>query len=398
MANGSRWTTSCSTTLSTINATLSSPNSSRSKSLPAISTELLGAGAIPDSIWKSWTEFQAQDPKFASPYFFPEFTQAVMKVRDDVEVALFRDANQSIVGVLPFQRVNQLHGEPVGGRLNDVHGLIGCPELDDLIDVGSIGDQLLKPIGLSSIGFHAGRGDDPVLKPFQFRQLESHYLDISQGWDTYYAWAKKNSSTIKRHGQKSRALARDFGEVRFEFQSADADVLEQLIGLKRKKYQRTKTFDILSVDWASNLLREIHQVRGGRFQGILSAIWAGDHLVAAHIGMLTDTMLHYWFPVFDPKFSKYSPGTELLLRVAQQASSMGIEKLDLGYGDDPYKFRFANATESVHCGLVTTSSTRFQMAKARYVWRQRLKQIPMKPMVKRLLRKVYPGFGEWNFR
>lgn len=321
-----------------------------------------------------------------------------MRVRDDVEVAVFRDANQRIVCVLPFQRINQRHAEPVGGRLNDVHGFIGCPELGNRIGAGSIREDLLKPLGLSSIGFHAGHGDDQTLKPFQFCRLESHHLDMSQGWDCYYAWAKKNSSTIKRHGQKSRALARDFGEVRFEFQSADATVLEKLIELKRKKYQRTKTFDILSVDWASNLLREIHQVRDNRFQGILSAIWAGDHLVAAHIGMLTDTMLHYWFPVFDPQFAKYSPGTELLLRVAERASSMGIRKLDLGYGDDAYKFRFANATESVQCGLITTSSTRFQLAKARYIWRQRLKQIPMKPMVKRVLRKFYPGFGEWNFR
>ena len=304
-----------------------------------------------------------------------------------MELALFRNKTRQVIAIFPFQRTSPGHAEPVGGRLNDVHGTISLPGVQ-----GDLLQRMMRQSGLGSIGFHAGLPDDPNLGPFQFRTLDSHFLDLSQGWESYYRWAKRNSSTIKRHGQKSRALARDTGELRFEFNCDSAGALERLIELKRAKYQRSKTFDILSVSWAAELLREIRQISQPGFQGILSILWAGDTFVAGHMGMLTDKMLHYWFPVFDPAFSKYSPGTELLLRVTREVCDRGLTKLDLGYGDDAYKFRFANATEHVLCGRVTESRLGFQIAQQRYFWRQRLKQIPMKGCRQKSVAEGLPRF------
>jgi CelD/BcsL family acetyltransferase involved in cellulose biosynthesis len=228
--------------------------------------------------------------------------------------------------------------------------------------------------------------------------LDSHFIDLRAGWPAYQDWSKKNSKTIKRQGQKTRSLIRDVGPLKFEFDCANAEVLEQLIELKRSKYTRSKTFDILSVDWAANLLREISTIETPNFQGLLSVLFAGDELVAVHFGMLTDDVLHYWFPVFDPAFSRYSPGTELILSVAEEAAKRGVNKVDFGYGDDLYKFKFCNGRESVCCGKVTTKELSFQIAKRRYQLRQKLKAIPMKKAAKSLLRKVFPGFGQWNFK
>ena len=174
--------------------------------------------------------------------------------------------------------------------------------------------------------------------------------------------------------------------------------LEELIEMKRQKYQRTRTFDILSVDWAADLLRELLQVRVPGFQGLLSTLHAGDKLVAVHFGMLTNSILHYWFPVYDPTFSRYSPGTELMLRCAEAATERGVKKLDLGYGDDPYKLKFSNGIEPVVCGKFTTGRLAFLMARKRYKIRNQLKKIPMKPLAKTMLRTVFPGFGGWNYK
>lgn len=348
---------------------------------------------LDQALVKQWQAIVDANTRFASPYFSPCFSQAVASVRDDVEIAVFKNRSNELVGLLPFQRMTDSLVEPVGGRLNDVHGIV-CPEHERPQEWF----PLLQQLGITSFKHHAAIDADPLCAPSKFQQLQSHYLDLSDGWENYYRWAKSNSRTIKRHGQKTRALSRDLGEVRFEFHSDRLDVLNRMIELKRGKYQRTRTFDILSVQWAADLLRAIHGIEQANFRGLLSTLWAGDQLVAAHIGMISNDVLHYWFPVFDPRFSKYSPGTELLLRVAQQACEMGINKLDLGYGDDDYKFRFANACESVTHGLVTQSNAAFQIGKLRYVWRQRLKKIPMKPAVKKILRTVYPGFGGWNFK
>ena len=221
---------------------------------------------------------------------------------------------------------------------------------------------------------------------------------MSDGWEAYQKWVFKNSSAVKRQGQKTRGLARKFGEIRFEFESEDANQLERLIELKRAKYQRSNTFDILGVRWASNLLRELHQIRDSNFRGVLSVLWAGDHMVGAHFGMLTEETLHYWFPVYDPAFHKFSPGTEMLMQSAKYACDIGIRKLDLGYGDDSYKFRFCNADEPVAFGMANLSPLSRTMAKYQYSFRNQLKQIPMKPLAKRILRKFYPRFGGWNYR
>lgn len=354
--------------------------------------EVVGPDQLTGEIEAAWKRLRAEQPQKESPYFAIEFTQAVAAIRDDVQVAVFRDADGEIEALLPFQKTSATLLEPIGGRLNDVHGILGGRNLS--------ADQILNglaSIGIRSASFHAADflGAD---EQFQFRELQTHHLDLSGGWDAYYRWAKKNSSTIKRHGQKSRAMERKYGEIRFEFQNADEAVLEEMIALKRAKYQRTKTFDILSVEWAADLLRHIHQIRTDEFSGILSTLHVGDRLVAAHFGMLTDQMLHYWFPTFDIEFNQFSPGTELLLRVAKESCNRNLGKLDLGFGDDDYKFKFSNGNDRVSCGLMTDNKIGFQAAKARYILRQRLKAMPLKPAVKRVLRKVYPGFGDWNFK
>ena len=355
--------------------------------------QVVGPDQLKGEIAEAWSRFRADQPLKESPYFAIEFTQAVAAIRDDVQIAVFRDSDGEIEALLPFQKTSATLLEPIGGRLNDVHGILGGRNLTaEQILTG------LASIGIRSASFHAAADFHGTNKRFQFRELQTHHLDLSDGWDAYYKWAKKNSSTIKRHGQKSRALERKFGEIRFEFRNADSAVLEELIALKRAKYQRTKTFDILSVEWAADLLRHIHQIQTDEFSGILSTLHAGDRLVAAHFGMITDQMLHYWFPTFDIEFNQFSPGTELMLRVAKECCDRNLDKLDLGFGDDDYKFKFSNGNDKVSCGLMTDSKIAFQAAKARYHWRQRLKSMPLKPAVKRVLRKVYPGFGGWNFK
>ncbi|MEZ6047698.1 MAG: GNAT family N-acetyltransferase [Planctomycetaceae bacterium] len=40
---------------------------------------------------------------------------------------------------------------------------------------------------------------------------------------------------------------------------------------------------------------------------------------------------------FDPVFSKYSPGSLLILHIAEAAAREGIERFDLGPGDQLFK-------------------------------------------------------------
>lgn len=340
------------------------------------------------SLWK-W--FHKSQPELASPYYHPEFTAAVDEVRSDVEVAVVRNARSEIVGFFPFQR----HGEcalPIGGRLNDFHGLVGFPKAE--LDIAAV----FRALGLKSFKFHALVDRDATFRRHSFRTLKSYFIDMPQGYEEYHAWACKNSSTIKRQPQKTRALERKFGPLSFEFNCQDPEILERLIEMKSAKYQRTNTFDILSVDWASNVLRSISKRSFKSFGGHLSVVRAGDELVAVHFGMINKDILHYWFPVYDPRFSKYSPGTILMLNSCEAAAAQGITRVDLSYGDDPYKFKFSNAASNVYSGYMTFNPLKQILQRGRFETRLLLKKIPLKPQAKALLRSVYPGFGGWNFR
>jgi CelD/BcsL family acetyltransferase involved in cellulose biosynthesis len=55
-------------------------------------------------------------------------------------------------------------------------------------------------------------------------------------------------------------------------------------------------------------------------------------------------VLTHWFPAYDREFARYSPGTILTLRIAEAAAAAGLEHVDLGKGDEPYKARLATRT------------------------------------------------------
>ena len=339
-----------------------------------------------------WQKLRECHDGFRSPYFDVEFTRAVSRVRNDVEIALLSEPSGKLIGILPYQRIARNVAEPVGGRLNDLHGIIGQP-----CD-GDVYSKVLKCCRLKRFDFHALLKTDTGMEEFEFESPDSFYIDLGRGFDAFWKEACQRSSTLKRHGQKSRALQRDVHDLHFEFDCTSESMLESLIQRKRERYRNTKTFDILSVGWASNLLRELHTISNRGFQGILSVLRSGDQFIAGHFGMICNDILHYWFPVYDTSFQKYSPGTELTFHVAREADRIGINKIDFGYGIAPYKSKICGGVETVSCGQIRFNRMSFELARCRHMMRNQLKRIPMKDRVKTVLRQVYPGFGGWNFK
>ena len=160
------------------------------------------------TIWK-W--FCALNPDYSSPYFDIEFVRAVDRVRQDVEIAVLKNERQEIVGFFPFQRTRPSAAEPVGGRLNDLHGIIAPPSLSfQMLDV-------LQQSGLSSFSFHALAGSNSGSAEFEFCRPSTYFIDLRSGWEAYLRWAVQHSSTLKRQPQKTCTMHRNRGDIRFEF-------------------------------------------------------------------------------------------------------------------------------------------------------------------------------------
>ncbi|HMO91130.1 MAG TPA: hypothetical protein PKD64_02965, partial [Pirellulaceae bacterium] len=91
--------------------------------------EVLRVDSFTDDLRDKWEELRTRY-QLDSPYFDFEFMQCVNEVRDDISVAILRDQDE-IVGFFPFQRVGGKKAYPVGGLINDYHGIIGDPELQN---------------------------------------------------------------------------------------------------------------------------------------------------------------------------------------------------------------------------------------------------------------------------
>jgi CelD/BcsL family acetyltransferase involved in cellulose biosynthesis len=297
-----------------------------------------------------WRALQESNPLLSSPFFAPEFTRAVAEVRDDVEVAVI-EGHDGIAGFFPFQRGRFATAEPVGGRLSDYQGLI-CRQ-DFPVQVC----ELLRACRLSAWDFtHLLAAQVPV-STLDRVDIRSPIIDLSDGYEAYARWLNdEGRGVIKRYTYLSRKLAKDLGPVRFVPHSPDPALLSRLLDWKAEQQRRRSRHDGFTLPWWRAVLHCLHGEQSAGFGGILSALYAGDHLLAAHLGLRSRRVWHYWVTCFDPSWAQYSPGLVLLLRMAESAASLGLNVIDLGYGDHEYKRRLMNTAVSLARGHVERPS------------------------------------------
>lgn len=336
----------------------------------------------------AWARFQEQSPEFDSPYFRPEFSQAVAAIRDDVEVAVLLEDEQA-VGFLPFQRSGPHSAKPVGGRLSDYQAVVCRPGLE--FDAR----QLVRACGLTVYDFDHQLATQQAFRPHHRFIDHSPYLDLSQGFEAYRAALRKSARVVMRTSLRlSRKLSREVGPIRCEMFSPDTAAFESLLQWKSRQYRATNVTDVFSYDWTIDLLREIWKQQSESFQGVLSVLYAGERPVAAHFGMRSHDVLHWWFPAYDRQFADYGPGRVLLTLAAQQCGSHGINKIDLGRGVAKYKSLVMSGAAEVAVGSVDLRPVARCL---RNSWRQTREWVRNSPLYRpaRIPGRIIHRISEW---
>ena len=294
----------------------------------------------------AWSHLLHEDPSLASPYLRPEFTQAVASVRDDVEVGVLEECGEP-VGFFPFQRMRRNVGKPVGGRLNDWQAIIARKDLQWRAD------ELMRGCGLAVWDFTYLLASQKPFQPYHHVCEDSVYIDLSGGFDAYLAENGRGSShTFKDVRRRARKLERDVGPLQLDLRCNDDRVFAALIDWKRKQYQRTGAADVFSFAWTVELLERIRRERGEAFSGMMTALYAGETLVAVHLGMRSHGVLNGWFPAYDRSFQKYSPGLILWIEMAKAAASDGVRRIDMGKTEEGYKTKLMSGVVPVSEGSV----------------------------------------------
>jgi CelD/BcsL family acetyltransferase involved in cellulose biosynthesis len=334
----------------------------------------------------AWAALQDADPALASPFFCPEYAAAVARVREDVQVAIIeRDGER--VGFFPFQKAAFSAGHPVGGPLSDCHGFIMRRGLD------WEPRRIVRACGLAEWRFdHLPVAQAPCA-PHHRGVAHSPVMDLSRGYERYAADRRAaGSEQIPKTAGLLRKLEREHGPVRFEFHAPDARSLQTLVSWKSAQYRACGKLDIFGIPWVAKVVETMHATRGPNFAGVLSALWLGERLIAAHMGLRSKTVWHYWFPAYDPAYARYSPGLILLLKMAEHAASEGLATIDLGLGRALYKQRLMSGSIALAEGSVIASPVRAALADLRARSEGWLRRSPLFESARRV-RRVLSEIG-----
>ncbi len=212
-------------------------------------------------------------------------------------------------------------------------------------------------------------------------------MDLAAGLESYLAGRRRAGvREISAIARKRRKLEREHGEVRLAHQLADRRVLATLERWKSDQYRRSGAADHLAEGWVREVLRRAHARQDPGFAGMLSALYVEDRLVAAHFGIRSTSVWHYWYPAYDPEFGQYSPGLILLMDMAESAPSLGLRAIDLGKGEARYKRALATGTVALAEGAVVHPSLATNAWRLRRDARALAKRTTLGPRLRRLAR------------
>jgi CelD/BcsL family acetyltransferase involved in cellulose biosynthesis len=285
-----------------------------------------------------WTRFQRCSPQTLSPFMSFTFTQAVGRARLGARVAVVEDAGE-IRAFLPFELTSLKMAVPIGSPMNDLQGFIGDP---------GNARKVIRRAGVRGWRFAHAPAGQAALKPHCYPEsvVQCPVIGLADGYEAWHG-SRSRSLTKQVAGQR-RALERLHGAVSLEWHSPQH--LDRLIDWKSGKYYSSRR--LFSDPSARRIIEELAAARSEDCRGVVSVLTAGGLPVAAHYGLLGPGGLASWFPAYDPDLSRFSPGTMMDFALAEEAAGRGIAQIDLGYGQDAYKFRFASEFHEVMGGAV----------------------------------------------
>lgn len=283
----------------------------------------------------------------------------------------------TIVGFLAFEADSERVGWPLGGGMADAQAVVAEPGFD--CDMAA----LVRRMGVCVWKFDHLMPSQQPLAAFHRSLHRSPVIDLSRGHDAYVADIRQRSSKVLPDtGRKRRKVERERGPVVIEWGSCSAEDLATVMAWKSAQYRRTGRPDLFAQSWAVNIVRELAAEPSEDCSGLLFTLRVGDQLVAGEFDLARGSTLSAWFPAYDPEYRLYSPGLILLLSIAAEAGKHGIERVDLGRGENDYKLRVANESYDVAAGRVPAHGVIYRAAirvshpgwvprKVRTVWGKR---------------------------
>jgi len=299
---------------------------------------------------QSWHAIQRQNPALDSPFFALDYARAVARNCVGAHVAIIRDDDQ-VVAFFPYSLTPKFHaqigyGGRLGGHLTDAWGLIAPPGFR----IPTL--SLMRLCGLHYLPFSYLPQEQGTFGVDGGRLVAGLAIDLTLGSQRYRQRKMvTDTAFFKELVHCEKRLAGDYGPLVSSFQEpSPARHLDHLIDRKSEQYRRTNVYPALDPPWTNRLLHDLARTGELDCFAVVSTLYAGDTWVASHVGLRNNSVLHYWFPVYNVALKAYSPGHLLLQAMIDHAAAHGIRRIDLGSGTERAKRKFANMPRSYYSG------------------------------------------------
>ena len=302
---------------------------------------------------ETWNVLLRDHAPVKSAFLSYDFARAVHDARGGVVILNIRLGDGS-AGFLPLQmRIGMLgHAEKIASDMSDYFGIVG--DIRTVLDQ----DQLLSGAGLSALRFDHGVG---AMCNFTFANKEvaqGVYVPVPDLQRYAAMLAATDKEFVKRVARSARQFSREIGPLRFDWHTQYAGAgLDWLIATKSAQYRRTNVSNTLAAPWRKLFLRRLlEEPQSSRCRVVLSTLTTDGRWVAASLNLLHGSTMHVWYPVYDTRFRKYSPGNFLFLKMFEQATGYGVDLFDFGKGAAKYKMKYMGELYELWSGVARRST------------------------------------------
>ena len=336
---------------------------------------------LDESLQQDWRKVLKSRFFYNRPYYQPEWAKLIGSIRGDARISVIEDAGH-IIGFLPYQLDSLNRNPALGVSLADYQGPIYSDKNPIPTDVWLSASQC-KYWQFDNLPY-----DLKEFVPHAWKIKKSQWMDLQGGYSEYCnRLADKNSGAkpriIKDAEYDERKIKREYNDYRFVFDNRDSVDFSHFKEGKSFQYVSSlgSEHDMFRVEWIRDTIEQLFYASPGSFlRGRFSSLHIGNQLIAGSFGPECNGILQFNILWYDPKFSRYSPGTQLLNACAKHGPNAGLHTLELGGGEYAYKAKFRTNFMDTMAGAVSKPAiyAKVHAAYLRLRWRLRDTKIGQK--------------------
>lgn len=303
-----------------------------------LQADVVDAAQLSPAHRNSWIEFARLQPSLDAPPFDPEFVCGLAQHVPDAKIAiLYKGA--CLQGYVAFALPRDGH---------EATPIPMCDYQPVILKSGATCNmrEIARALNVRVWYFQNAIASNTWSGATRSHTERSLRISVRDGFDAYCEDLKSTGQSVNKYTRQIRRLERDFGSVSLMHAVTDEATFQRLLQFKATRYGHNGTFPL----WVSEALLYFFRREGGRIAGHLSVLKAGNAEVAYIFCLRKGRLLYYWFPTFNPEYSRYGPGLVALWLLIRDLPAFGCDSIDLGPGDEPYKASFSNAHLDVLTG------------------------------------------------